>query len=218
MIRPSKDGTKLYFVPPEKSGEQELEFDNIYSHICPKCNNLVSALFVTDKVVDPRPWEEILTHTLNKDGKYNRIIPGRNARYKSRYKVIPIGRKPSISAQMIQFSEHLTASSDPDSPEICEYLTILSEIPEFRVNDILLSLNPPLDPKNYDIKDTDYNDIRSALGEGLLLGKGMSLDWYLFSPAIGKGPEAVHMLRKAQQWGVNLTIGKYFKSMNPLSF
>src|SRR3974390_680435 len=103
MIRPSKDGSLLYFVPPEKSQEQELEFPLVYAHICPKCNNLVQALFMTSKRIDPKPWEEIMTKTLDKDGHFKRIIPGRNIRFRSRYTIQTLGRGPHVSAELIRF-------------------------------------------------------------------------------------------------------------------
>ena len=49
MIKPSKEGDKLWFIPPEKSQEQEIEFPLVYAHTCPKCGNLVQALFLTDR-------------------------------------------------------------------------------------------------------------------------------------------------------------------------
>lgn len=209
MIRPSKDESKLWFIPPEKSGEQELEFDLVYAHVCPKCNNLVQALFLTDKFVDPKPWEEIMTKILDKSGHYKRIIPGRSDRFNSRYRSTPIGRGTAVSAQLIQFTEHFNPKVDLDNQPICEYVAISSGIPEFRIHDILLALAPPLNPANYIVKDKDYESIRHTLSTGQL-----TQDWYIFTPAKGNGPEIIFALRKAHQWGLNNALGKFFKPLD----
>src|SRR5208282_4715534 len=132
MIRPSKDGKKLWFLPPEKSTEQELEFDLVYAHTCPKCNNLVQALFMTDKRIEPKPWEEIMTKQLDAQGHFKRIIPGRHDRFRSRYDVQVIGRGSHVSAELIRFTEHFERKEDPNNTPICNFVTISSTIPEYR--------------------------------------------------------------------------------------
>jgi hypothetical protein len=154
VIKPSKDSKLLWFIPPEKSKEQELEFPLVYAHTCPKCNNLVQALFMTNKRIEPKPWEEIFTKILDSNGKYKRIIPGRHERHRSRYTVTPIGRGSSISAELIRFTEHFERKEDVNNQPVCNFVAISSVIPEYRVYDMLLA--QLMDPSRYSIKDSDY--------------------------------------------------------------
>jgi hypothetical protein len=208
MIKPSKDGTKLWFLPPEKSNEQELEFPLVYAHVCPKCNNLVQALFMTDKKIDPKPWEEIFTKILDAQGHFKRIIPGRHDRFRSRYTVHTIGRGSSVSAELIRFTEHFDRREDPNNQPVCGFVTISSVIPEYRVYDILLVQN--MDPARYNIKDEHWEAIKEKL-----LHSYSGVDQYSFVPAIGNGPECVMMSRTAYNWYMNEAVGKYFKPYTP---
>lgn len=144
MLVLSKDGKKIFFTPPEKSTEQELEFDLVYGHRCPKCNNLVQALFMTDKKIDPKPWEEIMTRQLDKDGYFKRIIPGRHERFRSHYNIQTIGRGNAVSAELIRLTEHFERKEDVVNGNVCEFTVLSSVIPEYRVHDMLLAnfLNP----------------------------------------------------------------------------
>jgi hypothetical protein len=210
MIRPSKDGSKLYFVPPDKSKEQELEFDLVYAHICPKCNNLVQALFMTNKRIDPKPWEEIFTKQLDSEGKYKRIIPGRHERFRSRYSIATLGRGSSVSAELIRFTEHFDRKEDVINTPICNFVAISSVIPEYRVYDILV--NAMMDPLKFSVKDSDYEGIKHAL-----LTQYTGPDQYAFEDAIGKGPECVFMSRTAYQWYLQQAMGKFMKAyQNPV--
>ena len=208
MIRPSKDGTKLWFIPPEKSGEQELEFPLVYAHVCPKCNNLVQALFLIEQRVEPKPWEEIFTKTLDAQGHYKRIIPGRHERFRSRYAVNTIGRGNSVSAELIRFGEHFERKEDPNAQPICNFVAVSSVIPEYRVYDILLATG--LDPSKYNVEDSDYEGIKKQL-----LGKYGCTDQYVFQEAIGNGPECVFISRTAYQWFLQEVVGKFFKPYQP---
>lgn len=204
MIKPSKDGTKLWFIPPEKSKEQELEFDLVFATTCPKCNNLVQAVFLTNKRIDPRPWEEIFTKVLDSTGKYKRIIPGRHERHKSRYSVETIGRGSTVSAQVIKFTEHFERREDVVNSPICNFVAISSVIPEFRVYDMLLA--QLMNPAQYSVKDSDYPGIKTQL-----LNKYSGADQYAFVDAIGAGPECVFVSRTAYQWFLQEVINKFFK-------
>lgn len=210
MIRPSKDGKKLYFVPPDKSHEQEWEAELVYAHICPKCNNLVQAVFMTDKRIDPKPWEEIFTKVLDGEGKYKRIIPGRQERFRSRYSVVPIGRGSSVSAELIRFTEHFDRKEDVINTPICNFVAISSEIPEYRVYDMLLAAY--MDPSRYNLKDENYETVKEQL-----LNKYQGSDQYSFADAIGpkgsaSGPECVFMSRTSYQWFLQEVCGKYMKA------
>ena len=208
MIKPSKDGTKLWFIPPEKSSESEMEFHLVYAHVCPKCQNLVQALFLTDKRIDPKPWEEILTHQLDKDGKYKRIIPGRNDRWKSRYIIQTIGRGSSVNAELIRFNEHFDRREDVINGNICNFMAISSTIPEYRVYDMLLALGK--NPIQYAIKDEHYEGIKHSL-----LNKYAGKDQYSFVPAVGNGPELVLISRTAYGWFMDEACIKYYKPYQP---
>ena len=209
MIRPSKDGKLLLFIPPEKTQEQELTFPLISANVCPKCNNLVQALFTTDKLIDPKPWEEIFTKVLDGQGQYKRLIPGRSDRHRSRYKSVPIGRGPSnLSAQLIRFEEHFERSSDPNNVAICGFLAINSVIPEYRVYDMLLTQG--LNPAQYKIWDEHWDHIKEKLIHAYSGG-----DQYVFAPAIGEGPECVFMSRACYNWYINDALAKYIKPYVP---
>lgn len=208
MIKPSKDGTKLWFIPVEKTNEQEMEFDLIYAHVCPKCNNLVQALFKTDKRIDPKPWEEIMTKVLDKDGHFKRIIPGRQDRFRSRYSIQTIGRGASVSAELIRFTEHFDRKEPPDGSAVCGFVAITSVIPEFRVYDMLLAQN--MNPAQYKIEDKHWDSIKDKLTHSYA-----GTDQYVFTPAIGDGPEAVLMSRNAYNWYMNEAVGKYCKPYQP---
>src|SRR5271168_5489588 len=131
MIRTNKAGTHLIFSPPEKSQEEVLEFELVYAHICPKCNNLVQALFMTDERIEPKPWEEIMTKQLDAQGHFKRIIPGRHDRFRSRYSVHTIGRGSTVSAELIRFAEHFDLKEPSDGIAVCNFVTISSTIPEY---------------------------------------------------------------------------------------
>jgi hypothetical protein len=208
MIRPSKDGTKLWFLPPEKSMEQELEFDLVYTHTCPKCLNLVQALFMTDKKIDPKPWEEIMTKQLDAQGHFKRIIPGRQDRFRSRYNVHVIGRGSSVSAELIRFTEHFDRKEPADGTAICNFMAVSSVIPEYRVYDMLLAQG--LNPAQYKIEDKYWEDIKEKL-----LHSYAGTDQYAFVDAVGKGPECVLMSRTAYNWYMNEAVGKYAKPYAP---
>lgn len=208
MIKPSKDGTKLWLIPPEKSQEQELEFDLIYAHTCPRCNNLVQALFMTDKRIDPKPWEEIMTKQLDAQGHYKRIIPGRHDRFRSRYSIQTIGRSGTVSAELIRFSEHFERKEDPNAVPICGFVAISSVIPEYRVDDMLLALG--MDPSRYKIEDKYWEGIKEKLLKAYAGG-----NQYEFVPAVGNGPECVFMTRLAYNWFMTDAVGKYAKPYEP---
>lgn len=208
MIKPSTDGKKLWFIPPEKSKEQELEYELVYAHVCPKCNNLVQALFMTDKRVDPKPWEEIYTKILDGQGHYKRIIPGRNERSRSRYAITTIGRGAAISAQLIRYTEHFDRKEDVVNTPVCNYVAISSTIPEYRAYDILLALL--INPSQYSIKDMDWPTIKDQLEK-----KYSGPDQYVFSPAVGNGPECVYASRTAYQWFLQQAVSKYAKPYQP---
>ena len=204
MIKPSKDGKMLWFIPPDKSHEQEMEFPLVYAHVCPKCNNLVQALFMTDRRIDPKPWEEIFTKVLDKDGHYKRIIPGRQDRFRSRYEVHTIGRGNLVSAELIRFAEHFERREDPNNQPVCGFLAVSSTIPEYRINDMLLAQN--MNPSNYILKDEYWPAIKDKL-----LKSYSGDQQYAFVPAVGKGPEVVIMSRNCYNWYMNEAIGSYFK-------
>ena len=204
MIRPSKDGKMLWFIPPDKSNEQELEFPLVYAHVCPKCNNLVQAVFLTDRKISPRPWEEIFTKILDADGHYKRIIPGRHERHRSRYSVTTIGRGSTVSAELIRFTEHFERKEDPVNSPVCNFVAVSSVIPEYRVYDMLLAQFS--DPSQYSIKDSDYPGIKHQLSTKY--GGG---DQYAFQEAVGDGPECVFVSRTAYQWFLQEVISKFFK-------
>lgn len=208
MIKPSKDGTKLWLLPPEKSGEQELEFPLVYAHTCPKCNNLVQALFMTDKRLDPKPWEEIYTKQLDKDNKFKRIIPGRSDRFRSRYTVQTLGRGATVSAELIRFAEHFERKEDVINAPICNFVAISSVIPEYRVYDLLLALY--MNPSQYKVEDKDYEGIKERL-----LTKYSGPDQYCFVPAVGNGPECAFISRTAYGWFMNEAVAKFFKPYVP---
>lgn len=208
MIKPNKEGDKLWFLPPEKSHEQELEFPLVYAHTCPKCMNMIQAVFMTDKRIDPKPWEEIMTKVLDKDGKYKRIIPGRSDRFRSRYIVETIGRAGHVSAELIRFAEHFDRKEDPNATPICNYTAISSSIPEYRVYDILLA--QLLNPAQYSLKDSDYDGIKEKL-----LKNYSGPDQYAFVPSVGLGPEVVLVSRSVYQWFTTEAVGKFFKPYQP---
>lgn len=215
MIKPSKDGTKLWLIPPDKSKEEEREFDLVYATTCPKCQNLVQALFITDKKIDPKPWEEIFTKILDSEGHYKRIIPGRHERHKSRYSVSLIGRGAKISAQLIRFTEHFERKEDVVNAPVCNFVAISSAIPEYRIYDLLLAQY--INPSNYKIEDKDYAGIKANI-----MNKYTGDQQYAFTEAVGpggaeSGPECVFISRTAYNWFINDIICKFQKAyQNPV--
>jgi len=208
MIKPSKDGKKLWFIPPEKVPVQELEFDLVYAHTCPKCNNLVQALFMTDKKINIKPWEEIFTKVLDSDGKYKRIIPGRSDKFRSRYTTQVIGRNGLISAQLIRFAEHFERREDVVNGNVCSFMSISTTIPEYRVYDMLLAHG--MNPSQYKLKDTDYPDVKESLMKSY-----SGQDQYAFVDAVGDGPEMVCIHRNAYMWFMNEAAGRFCKPYIP---
>src|SRR5208282_623921 len=204
MIKPSKDGTKLWFIPPDKSAEHEMEFDLIYAHQCPKCNNLIQALFMTNKRIEPKPWEEIYTRMLDDKGHFKRIIPGRQDRFKSRYEVTTLGRGATVSAELIRFAEHFDRRYNPMDQPICNYTAVSTTIPEYRIYDILLLAM--LDPASYNIKDTDYEAIKYKMEHGYA-----GHDQCIFVPAVGKGHEVVLVSKTPYRWFFQEPVSKYSK-------
>jgi hypothetical protein len=215
MIKPSKDGTKLWFLPSEKSTEQEMEFDLVYAHVCPKCNNLIQALFMTDKRIDPKPWEEIFTRSLDEKGQYKRIIPGRQDRFRSRYSVTTLGRGATVSAELIRFTEHFDRGASPNDLPICNYAAISTTIPEYRVYDMLLAAL--MDPASYTLKDGDYEHVKYKIQHGYA-----GSDQYVFVPAVGKGHEVVLVSRTPYRWFIQDAVAKFYKPyvapVTPVSF
>jgi hypothetical protein len=208
MIKPSKDGNFLWFIPPEGSTIGEAEYPLVYANTCPKCNNLIQAVFMTNKKVDPKPWEEIFTQVLDANGKYKRIIPGRSKRSRSRYSVTTLGRGSIISAQLIRYTDHFDRKEDVNNTPICKFVALSSVIPEYRIYDMLLTHF--LDPSKYDIKDSDYDSIKDRL-----LTNYSGTDQYAFVEAIGKGPECVLVSRTAYQWFMQEVTNKYAKPYQP---
>ena len=208
MLRLSKDGTQLLFLPPEKTQEQELAFPLVYGYNCPKCNNLIEALFITDKKINPKPWEEILTKIQDKDGKFKRIIPGRNDRWHSRYEVKTIGRGSTISAELIRFTEHFEIKEDPQRTPLCGHVVVSSVIPEFRLHDLMIAHG--ISPAQYKVKDSDYDTIKSKMSIGY-----PQENLYTFLPAVGKGPEIILADRSMQQWILNMALQPYAKPYEP---
>lgn len=204
MIRPSKDGQLLWFIPPDKSNVPEAEFPLVYAHTCPKCNNLVQAVFMTDKRINPKPWEEIFTRVLDTNGKFKRIIPGRSERSRSRYSVTTLGRGSLTSAQLIRYTEHFDRREDVVNTPVCNFVAVSSVIPEYRVYDMMLTLF--MDPSKFSIKDSDYPSIKEEL-----LSKYSGAEQYAFVDAIGKGPECVFISRTAYQWFMQEVTNKFAK-------
>lgn len=211
MIKPSKDGKMLWLIPPEGSKEQELEFPLIYSHTCPKCGNLVQALFMTDKRIEPRPWEEIITKVLDAGNKYKRIIPGRHKNFRSRYSVTTLGRGSSISAELIRFAEHFERRDNVVDSPICDYVAISSTIPEYKIYDMLLACF--INPLRYKVVDKDYPDIKAKLSN-----KYGGYNQYAFQDAVGNGPECIFISRTAYVWFLQDVMAKYYVPYpNPVS-
>jgi|SRR5665213_942652 len=208
MIKPSKDGTKLWFIPPDKSHEEEKEFDLVYAHTCPKCNNLVQAVFITDKRIDPKPWEELFTKILDGNGSYKRIIPGRSSRGRSRYSITTLGRGATISAQMIRYTEHFDRKEDVLNAPVCNFVAISSVIPEYRVYDMLLCAY--MDPSKFNVKDKDWPAIKDQM-----INKYTGYDQYAFADAVGNSPECVFVSRTAYQWFLQEVVMKYMKPYEP---
>lgn len=204
MLRFSPDGSELWFIPPEKTQEQELSFPLVYGHYCPKCNNLVQALFMTDKRIDPKPWEEIMTKQLDKDGHFKRIIPGRHERFRSRYSITTIGRGNVISAELIRLADHFEMKEDVSMTPVCNFLAINSAIPEYRLNDLILAHG--LNPSQWLVQDKDYEEIKYKLVSGY-----PGSDIYAFVPATGTGPELAIVSRSNQQWVLNMALGNHLK-------
>lgn len=208
MIRPSKDGQLLWFIPPEKSNVPEAEFPLVYAHTCPKCNNLVQAVFMTDKRINPKPWEEIFTKVLDTNGKFKRIIPGRYERARSRYSITTLGRGSLVSAQLIKYTEHFDRKEDVVNTPVCNFVAISSMIPEYRVYDMILAQF--MDPSKYSIKDSDYTEIRDKLLSGY-----SGVDQYSIVNAVGTGPECIFISRTSYQWYLQEVINKFAKPYQP---
>jgi hypothetical protein len=181
-----------------------MEFDLIYAHVCPKCQNLIQALFTTNKRIEPNPWEEIFTRMLDEKGNYKRIIPGRHDRFKSRYEITTLGRGATISAELIRFKEHFDRGANPNDQPICNYMAISTVIPEYRVYDMLLATM--LDPASYTIKDADYEHVKYKLEHSY-----SGHEQYAFVPAIGKGHEVVLVSRTPYRWFIQEAVSKFYK-------
>lgn len=214
MIKPSKDGTQLWFLPPEKSkGIEELDVDLVYSHTCPKCNNLVQAVFLTNKKISPKPWEEILTNQLDTDGHFKRIIPGRSERGRSRYSITALGRRGTISAELIRFTEHFDIKEDVANMPVCNYVAISSAIPEYLISDLVLACY--MNPLQYKLEDKDWPAIKDQL-----INKYTGSNQYAFAPAVGpkgdnSGPECVFISRTAYQWFLQECLMSKMKPYQP---
>lgn len=209
MIRVSKDQKKLWFLPVEGTKECEKEFDLINAVTCPKCNNLIQALFITDTYIDPKPWEEIFTNQLDKDNKYKRLVPGKNHRYKSRYKVSIIGNGPLVSAEQIKLDLHFDPTYAKTDTVVCNFVATYSHVPEYRIQDVMLSLENKLNPQQYKFGDKDYATIKKEISNTFY-----GVEQYFFIPSVGDGPEVLIVERDAQQWVLNIALQKYYD--NPI--
>lgn len=130
----------------------------IMAHYCPICKNLIQAAFLTDKEVDPRPYEELNTVFKDSNGKLKVIRTGANSRFKSKYETTLVKRGDAISAQLIRLKEHFEVP-DGEGASICNYRAFFSFRPDVAFQYVLLNAsNHNLDPSHYNItpKVLDY--------------------------------------------------------------
>ena len=97
----------IRFIPRfayKKIGPQER--DLIHGHWCQYCNNLIQALYYTDKPIDLPKYEEtrVLSQGEKNDGELLKIVP--NAEDKGNYKV-EFFRTPAGNAEQITLKNHV---------------------------------------------------------------------------------------------------------------
>ena len=83
-----------------------LECDLIHGHFCMYCNNLIQALYYTDKPIDLPKYEEtrVLSQGEKNDGELLKIVP--NAEDKGNYRV-EYFRTPNGNAEQITLKNHV---------------------------------------------------------------------------------------------------------------
>ena len=79
--KPGDTNCRIRFVPRPgfKKTHKVIERELVYGHYCPRCMNVVQALFLTDEPVDLWPYEETHVISLSKDeaknGSILKVVP-----------------------------------------------------------------------------------------------------------------------------------------------
>lgn len=138
----------------------QIENKLLFGHVCPICNNVLQAAFLTCKEVDTRPYEEVRTTFKDEKGSYRTLRTGTNSRFKSKYDSIIVNRGNKVSAQLIKLTEHFERSVEDTTP-ICNFRAFFSFRPDMAVQYMIL--NSSLNPSKYDLNEKNIQEIRDII-------------------------------------------------------
>ena len=180
----------------------ELEFPLIYGHVCPRCENVIQAAFITDKPVDPRGYEEFFTTLRDKQGNIKVVRTGVHPRFKSKYETTLVQRGNKISAQMIRLGEHFDKNPEIEGL-LCHYTSYFSFRPDMALQQVLL--NNGMNPSAYSFTAEDVEEIAVSLASSQYVK-----DEYLrVKDVAGSAPDAWIVKRGAYSWMLSPTLRPY---------
>ena len=216
----TEEGHKILFQPwsnvlkKEVNGETvevynkiqlpELSFPLIFGHICPKCENIIQAAFLTTKLVDPKGYEELNTTIRDTHGQRKVLRTGGNYRFKSKYETIPVQRGNNVSAQLIRLEEHFRIPDDAETC-ICYYMAFFSFRPDMALQQVMLHSN--LNPSKYNLTDEALNDIENAC-----IGQSYAREeFYRVHDVMGSKSDLWLRKHGAYDWVINRAVSTHLK-------
>jgi hypothetical protein len=112
--------------PGFKKAHKTLERELVYGHYCPRCMNVVQALFFTDEPVDLWPYEETNVMSTSKSeekiGTILKIVPNRESKAGyTNYTVTPLrgAGSPAVAHDIFKYLDFVIAGRF-DSAQRCE--------------------------------------------------------------------------------------------------
>lgn len=127
----------------DKSGTgSKQEFPLVAGFVCPSCTNVLWALFLTDRQVDVRPYEEVRTQLKDNNGCYRYIQTGLLKSRNSLYEQSVLSDRETVSAQMIWLREHFERMTGEEKSTICKYRARHSMRPDIPLKEALLWSRP----------------------------------------------------------------------------
>lgn len=215
--KPGEPNPKVRFTPRNMFKHAPvLEKQLIYGHVCPRCFNVVQALFATDEPIDLFKYEETAVISLSQDAKkygtINKYVPEYDdpvgtTCYTSTFL---IGGKQK--AQHLYLKNHILLFEGIDKPvsengsnfyekgeRTCEYTGFFSVRKDLMVRDILLFMQvKPEQIKSYYLPPLDQ--FLQRCGER-----------FRTLPPYGDAPPVVLVKRENMQYGLASTLSDIMK-------
>jgi hypothetical protein len=151
LIDRGPDNSRIEFSPRSRYSrvESTIQHELISGYTCPICNNVIQALFLTDKPVDIEKYEEtrVLSQGEKNSGELLKVIPGGEepGNYKQSFYKMPDGNAQKITLKNHVINWEGVGSGDRDDlfevgERCCKYSAVISLMEADVIKDLAMSL------------------------------------------------------------------------------